>query len=80
MGREKEGYRDMLELITGIFPGRTCLHVEEAAKAVGVNRKTITEAINKIREPLPARTVGRGKKNRTYIIPITGLARWAVSR
>ena len=77
MAKEKQGYRELLELLTAAFPGRATLKVEEAASAIGVHRTTITEAIRRRNDPLPAQVVGAGKKNFTYIIPITGLARWA---
>ncbi len=80
MAREREGYRDMLELLLMQFPGRTSLKVDEAAAALGLHRTTVTEAINRRYDPLPAQQVGEGKQRRSYIIPITGLARWAVAR
>ena len=77
MAREREGYRELLEILLEKYPGRVSLKVEEAARAIGVHRTTITEAIVRRVDPLPAQRVGMGKKNATYVIPITGLARWA---
>ena len=80
MPRERVGYRELLEVLQQVHPGRVALKVEEAAAVIGVHRTTITEAIERRVDPLPAQKVGMGKKNNTYIIPITGLARWAANR
>jgi len=80
MAREKEGYRDMLELLMTAYPGRTSLNVAEAAAALGLHRTTVTAAITRHYDPLPAQVVGEGKQRKSYLIPITGLARWSVAR
>lgn len=77
MAREKAGYRDALEFITQMFPDRVALKPSEVAEYLGVNIKTVTAAIQRKRDPLPAKDVGGGKKNHSYIIPITELARWS---
>ena len=76
MAREKEGYRELLELLMTLYPGRTALKVSEAAEAIGVHTQTIAAAIRRKSNPLPAQDVGSGGKNKVYIIPITALARW----
>lgn len=76
MARELSGYRDLLELIRDMYPERTALNVEEAARALGVHRQTITAAIMRRSNPLPAQNISKGQKYKTYIIPITALARW----
>ena len=80
MAREKVGYRDILEMLMKDYPGRTSLNVAEAAAALGLHRTTVTAAITRRYDPLPAQMVGAGKIRKTYLIPITGLARWAVGR
>lgn len=80
MAREREGYREMLEILLTAYPGRVALKVEEAAAVMGVHRTTITDAIRRRVDPLPAQKVGNGKKNDSFVIPITGLARWACAK
>ncbi len=80
MPKEREGYREMLEILLTAYPGRVALKVEEAAAAIGVHRTTITDAIRRRVDPLPAQRIGNGKKYDSYIIPITGLARWACAK
>lgn len=76
MAREKEFYRDNLALLSEKYPGRSALTVEEAAKELGISRKSVTAAIERRVNPLPARDVSRGKLNRVYRIPITAIASW----
>ena len=76
MAREKAGYRDALEFITQMFPARVALKPSEVAEYLGVNIKTVKDTIQRKRDPLPAKDVGSGKKNHSYIIPIAELARW----
>ena len=76
MAREANGYRELLELLMQLYPGRTALKVPEAAAALGVHTQTITAAINRKRNPLPAQNIGGGSRNKSYLIPISALARW----
>ena len=76
MAREIEGYREALELLRELYPGRCTLKVPEAAKALGVHIQTITAAITRKKNPLPARNISAGSRYRSYVIPITALARW----
>ena len=78
MAREKQDYREQLALISAVFPGRINLTVAEAAKALGVDRRTVKALIERRVDPLPATRVGNGKTNKTYIIPIASLARFSV--
>ena len=75
MSREKVNYRDQLEALRDIFPGRVSVTVPEAAKAVGACTKTISREIDA--GHLPATTIGNGKINKRYIIAISALARWS---
>lgn len=76
MSREFEGYRDTLEILKERFPTRTSLSVNEAAQVLGVHPQTITAAINRKKNPLPAQNVSGGTKNKKYVISIPALARW----
>ena len=74
MAREMPGYREMLELIDIRYPHRSSLSVEEVAKLLGVHRQTVTAAITRKKNPLPAQYTG--DKHKSYIIPIPAFARW----
>ena len=76
MARELDGYREALELLRELYPGRTALKIPEAAAALGVHTQTLTAAINRKRNPLPAQNVSGGARNKSYVIPLTALARW----
>lgn len=76
--KEKKDYRDQLALISAVFPGRINVSVAEAAKALGIDRRTVKALIERKVDPLPATRIGRGKVNTTYIIPIAALARFTV--
>ena len=69
---EKKGYREQLELLKDRFPDRVTITPQEAAKAMGVNIKTVYAAINRIRDPLPTISVTKNRK----VVPIAALARW----
>lgn len=76
--REKTDYREQLQLLRDLFPGKISLTVDEAAQALGRDRKTITALIERRVDPLPAQDISAGSKNKRYIIPMTALARWTV--
>lgn len=68
---EKSGYREMLELLTTTFPGKITITPKEAAAIMDANIKTVYSAINRVKDPLPAKSLA-GK----IIIPITAFAQW----
>lgn len=63
MPREKETYRDNLELLMRIFPGVGAISIEQAAQYYGVSRKTLERD----------KTLPRDAHNR---IPLPSFARW----
>ena len=73
---ELTGYRETLETLNDMFPDRVAIDVDECAKALGVNVKTVYSSINRVKDPLP--TVHMGK--RKIMIPIARLARWMCLR
>ena len=70
--REKNGYRENLELICEAFPGKKMLTVDEVSNYLGCERRTITRLIESGK--LVAIDVGTGK-NSHYRVPIRELAR-----
>lgn len=68
---EKEGYRETLAFLSGLYPGKVCLTVKETADAMGSNICTVYEALKRVRNPLPSK-----KLNGKIVIPIPALARW----
>lgn len=69
---EKKGYREALEMLTMLYPGRMTLSVKEVATATDTSLVTVYEAIKRVKNPLPVQRFGRNK----IIIPIPALARW----
>jgi hypothetical protein len=81
MSREKEGFRDQLELVTRKieekYPNSLgMLTTEQVADFLGCNVKTVLVNINRKNNPLPAKNIGTGRK--IWRVPITGLARWSL--
>lgn len=72
--REKEGYREQLARIAEVYPNRVALSVSEAAKILGVDKRTVLRLIES--KKLVANNISSGDKKR-YIIPVTALARIA---
>ena len=72
MAREKEGYRENLEILGEVFPGKKMLTVEEVSDYLGCDRRTITNLIKKGR--LVAIDLGSGKYN-VYRVPVREVAR-----
>lgn len=66
---EKANYRDNIELISGAFPNRSALSIDEVSKSVGCDRRTVTRAIDSGK--LPVQRIGT-----RVFIPITSVARW----
>ena len=79
MSKQMQGYYEMLELIEKKHPNKAFLKPKEVAELMGCNIKTVVSAINKKHNPLPARNVGGGARNKSYIVPVTELCRWAVA-
>lgn len=68
---EKEGYRESLNMLMEMYPGRVALSVKEVAQITDSNVSTIYDATKRVKKPLPSKKLG-GK----VVIPITALARW----
>lgn len=66
MAREFEDYRDNIELLKGLFPGKVTLTVEEAATVIGCDKRTIVGNNN-----VPVVRVGR-----RVAVPLVGLAKY----
>ncbi len=75
-----KGYDEFIEIIERLYPGRAFLKPKEAAAVMGCNIKTVVAAIEKRHNALPARNISGGIKNKSYIIPVSELARWAIRR
>lgn len=71
--REKEGYREQIERLAEIYPGKIALTVIEAANVLGIDKRTVMVLIQ--RKKLAATDISKGAKNKRYIIPITALAK-----
>ena len=70
--REKQGYRDLIERISSIYPDKASLSVEEAAKVIGVDRRTVSRLIESRR--LHAVNLSTGQNNK-FKIPVTSIAK-----
>lgn len=69
--REPNGYRDQLERLAELFPGKEFLTIQEVCKILGCHRQTLLAD-----KTFPAKQIGgKGK----YYIPIVGLARWMMT-
>lgn len=71
--REKEGYRDLIERISLIYPGKVDLSVQEASKVLGVDRRTINQLIATKR--LHAVDLSCGGTYKKIKIPVTSIAK-----
>ena len=78
--REKEGYREQLALLNELYPGKISLSVPETAKVLGVDVRTVRAAIERKINPLPAQSIGRSNKYKTYLVPKTALARFTAGK
>lgn len=72
---EFKGYREALEFLENLFPGRVFIGISEFAEISGLNYKTVYDAIEDSKNPLPSKILGKKR----IIIPIPALARWMVS-
>ena len=52
---EKEGYREALDMLREMYPGRMVLSVKEVAEATGSNIGTVYEATKRVKSRSPAR-------------------------
>lgn len=74
---ELAGFRENLEFLRGMFPGRVTISLSECATAMGCDIKTIYELIKPYRKnPIPTQLIGTRRK----VVPLVGLARWLCSR
>lgn len=69
---EKQGFRENIEMISTLYPGRLTLSVNEVAAIMAVDTKTVYSAINRTYNPLPAKRLTKGK----IVISVPLLARW----
>ena len=74
--RDKIGYREQIERIAEIYPNRVTLTLTEAAKVLGIDRRTVVVLIEQ-RKLAAMDIASKQSKNRRYIIPITAIARMA---
>lgn len=72
MPRELDGYRQQLERLAELYPGKEVLTIQEACKMLRSHRQTLLAD-----KTFPAKRIGQKGK---YYIPIVGLARWMVAR
>lgn len=69
---EKRGYREVLDHLTELFPGKATITVKEAALVMDAEIHTVYNAINRLNNPLPAVKLSERKT----VIPISRFARW----
>ena len=72
---ELQGYRENLEILQLAFPDRVAISVDECAKIMDLNIKTVYGAIHQKHNPLPVVRMGR-----KIMIPVGRLARWMCLR
>ena len=72
--------KELEALINEKYPDRAFLKPKEAAELMGLNIKTVIAAIERKYNPLPARNISNGIKNKSYIIPITELCKWGCGK
>ena len=75
MAREKTDYRANIANLREVFPNVGALTVEQVAKWLSVDRRTVKALIQRRSNPLPAIDIGAGK-NKVYRVPVEGLARF----
>lgn len=68
--REPDGYRQQLEMLVSLFPGRAMIDISECSAATGRDRRTLLAD-----KHFPAKMTGN-----KYTISLTELARWMVRR
>lgn len=70
--REPNGYREQLERLTELFPGKEVLSIQEVCKIFRCNRRKLLAD-----KTFPVKRIGNKGK---YYIPVVGLARWMTNR
>lgn len=75
MPKERADYRTNITNIKETFPNVGALTIEQTAKWLSVDRRTVKSLIQRRYNPLPAVDIGGGK-NKVYRIPIEALARF----
>lgn len=80
MSREIEGLNELIELVKKKYPEKAFLKPREVADVLGCNIKTVYQCIERRYNPLPARNISGGIKNKSYIVPVTELCRWSMGR
>lgn len=73
---ELVGYYETLATIRELYPDRAAIDVEECARVLGCNVKTVYQSIHRVKNPLPSVKMG----SRKTMIPIARLARWMCLR
>lgn len=68
---EKKEYREHLEMLLEMFPGRMTITVKEAAEVMSSDIRTIYNATKLVKNPLPSKKLC-GK----IVIPIAAFANW----
>jgi hypothetical protein len=68
---EKKGYRDTLDILRDMFPGKLAISVKEAATVLGANTCTVYDAIKRKYNPLPSK-----KASGKILIPLPAFASW----
>lgn len=69
MPRERESFRDQLQVLQQKFEGQEVLTMEQSCQLLGLDRDALLHD-----KDFPAKKVGK-----RYIIPIVPLARWMVT-
>ena len=80
MFERNESLRELIELVRKKYPEKAFLKPREAAEVLGCNIKTVYSCIERRYNPLPARNISNGIKNKAYIIPVTELCRWSMGK
>ena len=75
MPKEKTDYRANIANIKAMFPGVGALTVDQVAKWLSIDRRTVKLLIQRRYSPLPAVDIGVGK-NRVYRVSVEALARF----
>lgn len=69
MARERESFRDQLQVLQAKFPGQEVLTMDQSCQLLGLDKDALIHD-----RDFPAKKVGR-----RYIIPMVPLARWMVT-
>ena len=75
-----EGLTELVALVNKKYPDKAFLKPKEVADVLDCNIKTVYSCIERKYNPLPARNISSGIKNKAYIIPVTALCRWAMGK